>query len=177
MNTIDTICKRKSVRTYTGERITSEELNTVLKAANASPVGMGKFETMHLTIINSAEMLNKIEEEAAKKFSRPGMRPLYGAPTLVVVSAKKPEVGMENVVYSNAAMMCHNMAIAATDLGIGSCYIWGATGAISHNEEIIAELKLPEGFVPCCALTLGKTDEVFEMRDIPADKISKNFIE
>ena len=42
MTMIETICSRKSVRSYTGENITAEELEVILKAANASPVGMGR---------------------------------------------------------------------------------------------------------------------------------------
>lgn len=46
---IETICSRKSVRSYTGENITAAELDVILKAANAAPVGMGQFDSLHLT--------------------------------------------------------------------------------------------------------------------------------
>ena len=83
---------------------------------------------------------------------------------------------MENVVYSNAAIMVHNMALAATELGVGSCYIWGAVAAASHNPEILSELKLPEGFIPCCAVCLGKTEETYELREVPVNKIAQTTI-
>lgn len=41
MNTMETICSRKTIRSYTDENITADELNVILKAANASPVGIG----------------------------------------------------------------------------------------------------------------------------------------
>ena len=44
-----------------------------------------------------------------------------------------------------------------------------------NNETIIKELNLPDGFVPCCAVCLGKTNEIFEEREIP-NRISKTFI-
>ena len=176
MNTMETICKRKSVRSYTGENITDDELNTILKAANASPVGMGQFDSLHLTIITNKELLNKIEKVTAAMFGKPDMQPLYNAPTLILVSSKEPAPMMENVVYSNAAIMVHNMALAATELGVGSCYIWGAVAAASHNPEILSELKLPENFIPCCAICLGKTDEKYEQKEIPADRIAQTTI-
>lgn len=83
---------------------------------------------------------------------------------------------MENVTYSNAAIMIHNMALAATELEVGNCYIWGAVAAASHNPEILAKLKLPEGFIPCCAISLGKTNEKYELREIPADRIAQTTI-
>lgn len=177
MNTLEAICSRKSIRSYTGESITNEELNTILKAANASPVGMGQFESLHLTVITNNELLGKIEATTAAMFGKPDMHPLYGAPTLILVSSKKPAPMMENVAYSNGAIMVHNMALAATELGIGSCYIWGATAALSRNAEILAKLNLPEDFIPCCAIALGKTDCTYALRDIPDNKIAKTIIE
>ena len=177
MTMMETICSRKSVRSYTGENITAEELEVILKAANASPVGMGQFDSLHLTVITSKEMLAKIEASAAAMFGKPDMHPLYGAPTLILVSSKKPAPMMENVAYSNAAIMVHNMSLAATELGVGSCYIWGATAALSRNAEILAKLDLPEDFIPCCAIALGKTDCTYEVRDIPENKIAKTIIE
>ena len=176
MNTLETICKRKSVRNYTGENITTEEFNTILKAANASPVGMGQFDSLHLTIITNKELLNKIETVTAAMFGKPDLHPLYNAPTLILVSSKEPAPMMENVAYSNAAIMVHNMALAATELGVGSCYIWGAVAAVSHNPEILSELKLPEGFIPCCAICLGKTNEKYELKEIPANRIAQTTI-
>ena len=177
MTTMETICSRKSVRSYTGENITVEELNLILKAANASPVGMGQFESLHLTVITNKELLAKIEASAAAMFGKPDMHPLYGAPTLILVSSRKPAPGMENVAFSNAAIMAHSMALAATELGVGNCYIWGATAAMSRNDEILAQLGLPEGFIPCCSMCFGKTEELYKIREIPEDKISSTFIE
>lgn len=177
MNTMETICSRKSVRSYTGENITKEELDVILKAANASPVGMGQYDSLHLTVITKKELLDKIEASAATMFRKPDMHPLYNAPTLILVSAKKPAPMMENVSFSNAAIMVHNMALAATELGIGSCYIWGAIAALSRNAEILNELALPEDFIPCCAISLGKTDCTYELREIPMNRISTSIIE
>ena len=176
MNTIEAICSRKSIRSYTGESITAEELDTILKAANASPVGMGQFDSLHLTIITNPALLSDIEKATAAMFGKPDMHPLYNAPMLILVSSRKPAPMMENVVYSNAAIMVHNMALAATELGIGSCYIWGAIAAISHQPAILSELKLPEGFIPCCAICLGKTEATYELREIPTDRIAQTTI-
>ena len=177
MTMMETICSRKSVRSYTGENITAKELEVILKAANASPVGMGQFDSLHLTVITNKDLLAKIEASAAAMFGKPDMHPLYGAPTLILVSSRKPAPMMENVAYSNAAIMAHNMALAATELGVGTCYIWGAIAAVSRNPEVLAELKLPEGFMPCCAMCFGKTDVAYECREIPENKIGRTIIE
>lgn len=178
MNATETIYARRSVRTYTGEQITAEELGTVLKAAYAAPVGMGRYEDVHLTVITDKELLGKIDAAGAAMFGKPDIHPLYGAPMLILVSAKIPQAeGMKNVAYSNAAIIVQNMALAATELGIGACHIWGATMAITGAPDILKALDLPEGFTPCCAVALGKTDYVYEQREIPADRIMTKVIE
>lgn len=178
MNTLEAIYSRKSIRTYTGESISEEELSAVLKAANAAPIGMGRYEDVHLTVISNRELLNKINTAGAKMFGKPEANVLYGAPMLLLISAKLPEAeGMRNVAYSNAAIIAQNTALAATELKIGVCHIWGATIALSACPEILKELNLPAGFTPCCAVTLGKTDETYSPRQIPEDRIETNIID
>ncbi len=172
---LETIFKRKSVRNYTGQAISEEKLNIILKAADASPVGMKQYETLHLTVITNKEILLKIEKEAGTMFGKEDFHPLYGAPTLIIISSKKTAPHMANVMYSNAAIMSHNIALAATELNVGSCYIWGATATISNNESIIKELKIPNDFIPCCAICLGETNEVFEEKEIP-NRIAKTYL-
>lgn len=177
MNTYETICSRKSIRSYTGENITPEELQKILKAANASPVGMGQYENLHLTIVTNLELLQKIDQAGAAMFGKPDMHPLYGAPLLILISSRTPAKMMENVTFSNAAIIAHNMVLEATELGIGTCYIWGAIAAIATSKDIVNELNIPEDFLPCCAIALGKTDYKYELRDIPSDRIAQNTIE
>ncbi len=175
MKTMETLCRRKSVRTYTGEAPTSKQMELILKAAQAAPVAMGRFDSMHLTVITNADLLAKLEEAGSKELGKPG-KMLYNAPVLVLVSAKIPE-GAENSMHSSAAMVVHNMALEATELGVGSVDIWGCIRGASKNESLVAQLHLPEGFVPCCAIALGQTTEEFPVRDIPMDKMAVSTIE
>ena len=59
MNTFDNIFSRRSIRTYNGKNITESELNLILKAAYASPVGRALFDTLNITVISNREFLNK----------------------------------------------------------------------------------------------------------------------
>ena len=169
MNTFDNLFSRKSIRSYNCENITESELNQILKAAYAAPVGRALFDTLNITVISSREYLNKWEDYCE---SESGHRPFYGAPTVILVSSLIPSTDLKsvNVNFSNAAILVQNMAIAATELGIGSCHIWGAVRLLNDNESLLKELNLPEGFVPCCAIILGHPDEKYELRDIPEIK-------
>lgn len=175
MNTFDNLFSRRSIRSYNGKNITDAELGQILKAAYAAPVGRALFDTLNVTVISNRDYLNKWEDYCE---SESGHRPFYGAPTVVLVSSLIPSTDLKsvNVNFSNAAILVQNMAIAATELGIGSCHIWGAVRLLNGNGELLKELALPEGFVPCCAIILGHTDEKYELRDIPENKIRTDFI-
>lgn len=173
METLKTIFSRKTVRTYTGEAVPQDKRDTVIKAALAAPVGLAKFENVHLTVIENKELLHAIDRNAAEFFGDPTRTPLYGAPILVVVST--PNQG--NVDSANAAMVVHNMCLAAIELGMGSCAIYGATAALVQNQELLAKLDLPEGFVPTGSAIFGPTTETFEEREIPMDKMTIHYID
>ena len=177
METLNAICSRKSVRSYTGEGISAEALNKILLAANAAPIAMGKFDEVHLTTITNTEALDKIDAAAAALMGDPSRHALYGAPLLIMVSAKVPDdIKAANMAYSNAAIMVENMALEAVELGIGTCHIWGAIMAVRNDSQLTAELGIPQGFTPCCAVALGITEETYAVREVPANKISQNVV-
>ena len=176
MNTMDAICSRKSVRSYSGKNITQAELEQILKAAYAAPVGMKAYDTLILTVVTNQTFMDKLNAGAAAMMGRPDAVPLYGAPTLVIVSSTLPGGARDNVAYSNAAIIVENIALEAVELGIGTCHIWGAIRALNNDPELLAELKLPEGYVPCCAVILGHTDEIYELREVPMDRIRTEYL-
>lgn len=176
MNVLDTIKSRKSVRSYTGEAISEAELQAILTAAQAAPVGMKAYDSLVLTVIKNKELLKKIDKNAQATLNRDGSM-LYGAPMLILVSTKLAGNPMDNVAYSNAATLVENMALEAVGFGVGACHIWGSIMALKQNADLVKELGLPEGFSPVCAIALGKTAETYEVREIPTDRIAIKTIE
>ncbi len=175
METMKAICTRKSTRSYTGA-LCDKALQQILLAGQAAPIGRGSYENMHMTVIKNPELLTELDKNAAAFFGDPSRTPLYGAPCLVLVSTPIPDPANGNVSYSNATCMVQNMTLAATELGIGSCLIWGAVAALNTNPALIAKLGLPEGHTVCCGITLGEPTEPLTERDIPADRISVSYI-
>lgn len=155
--------QRKSVRSYTGELPTKEQLQAVLDAAYEAPVGMGKYDGIHLTIVTNKELLGKIDANAAKFFGNPEAHPLYGAPMLIVVSSDAEG----NVASANVGDIIQNMSLAAVEQGVGSCYIYGATAALAQNGELLTALQLPEGFKPLGSIVLGQSDDAYAPRNVP----------
>lgn len=160
----DVLNQRKSIRSYTGEPISKEQLDNILRAAYEAPIGMGKYDSIHLTVVTNKDLLNEIDQNAAKAFGNPSAHPLYGAPTLIVVSSKD----QGNVASANVGIIIQNMSLAAVDEGVGHCDIYGATVALTQNKDLLAKLNLPEGFTPLGSIALGRSSEAYEKREIPA---------
>jgi nitroreductase len=175
MEMIKTIAMRKSTRSYKAEQISDEALNLILTAGCAAPVGMAAYNTVHLTVIQNSELLEKITEAAAKAFGNPNAKPFYGAPTIVIVSAK-PNEKAPNVGIANAACIIENMSLAATDLGLGSVYLMGFLVSFSADKELLKELNLPEGFVPVSGIALGYPTEPITVEKELKQTISLNTI-
>lgn len=176
MNTFENLYSRKSIRNFSGEAITEAELKEILKAAYAAPVGRAMYDTLSLTVVTSKELLGKWEKVMANATGNPDLHPFYGAPTVILVSSVVGEGPMSNVNYSNAAIIVQNMALAATELGVGACHIWGAVGVLNASPELKNELKVPEGMTPCCAIALGKTDEKYILREVPDERIKTEYV-
>lgn len=176
MNTLEAIYSRRTIRNFNGESITKDELDEILKSAYASPIGRAMYDTLSLTVINNKELIEKWENQMAEITGNPNLHPFYGAPTVILVSSCIGEAPMNNVNYSNAAIIVQNMALAAVELGIGACHIWGAVRALNSKSDIIKEFNIPEGMVPCCAIALGHFDGAYDLREIPENRIVTSFI-
>ncbi|MDR3319264.1 MAG: nitroreductase family protein [Clostridiales bacterium] len=163
METMKTIAKRKSTRSFLSEKqIAKADLDVILAAGSAAPVGMGDYASLHLTVIQNPALLDKLNKavQTAFKIDR---NVLYGAPTFVLVSSK--EAKAPNIQYANVACVMENMLLAATDIGIDGVYIWSAAAAFANNPDLRKEFGIPDGFAPISGAALG-----YATQNNPAEK-------
>ena len=116
MEFMDTILTRQSCRDYAPEQIDQRQLGEILRAGCAAPIGRKKFETVQLTVIQDPALLELITQNAKKVLNDPDANPLYGAPTMILVSVKEQEGQIPPTGIANAACVVENMHLAATDL-------------------------------------------------------------
>ncbi len=145
MELFETIEKRFSNRKFLDEQIKDSDLEKILKAGMQAPVGRGKYDDMHITVIQNKDLLDEISGLADRSV-------FYKAPTLVIISAKDDGYGLDK---ENSACVATNMLLAATALGLGSIYLNLVIGLIKENNTILDKLHLPEGFVPIVGVGLG----------------------
>ena len=164
MDFFQTVFARQSTRAFSAERLPKESLQKILAAGCAAPVGRGAYGNLRLTVLQKPALLEKIS--AATGGDKAGA-PLYGAPTLILVSSP----ASNNLEYANAACVVENMHLAATALGLGSVYLWGFLRVFS-DAALLAELGLPEGFRPVSALGAGYAVESKERKPAPGIETS-----
>ncbi len=172
MNTLEAIAARYSCREYTSEQITEAELNTILSAAgaapNAAPHGTAHFSSMKLIVVQSPEMLKRMDD------TMPGDLPTHGAPTVIIVSAI-PEKGFGNeLAMCNTGCIMENMAIAAADLGLASCYLFGVVRPIRDNRDLCRTLHIPDDFEPCSILAVGHAASAQPSKVLRPDQMGRS---
>ena len=162
MDAIDAILKRKSVRSYKKDQISDKDLETILEAGKSGPGG-GQY---HLSVIQKADLIQKINDRAkqamldsgiefsVKRASIPGYEPVYGAPTLILLSADNPGG------IASTSCSAENMLVAATALGLGSCYLMSIRGAFGGEDgaAVAQACGLPEGNTVFCGVIVGYPD-------------------
>ena len=157
MNTLEAISKRKSTRSYTAVPVPEEALNAVLQAGFAAPVAMARYDSLHITVIQSEEIIRRINDMTAEMFAkRMGVKKNtdFGARTLLLVSTATEGLPPE-MAYANVGIVVENMVLAATDLGLDTVILGGAPRMIAEDEGFMKELGIPAGFMPVLGTCLG----------------------
>lgn len=176
METLKAIARRKTTRAFAPEKqISKEQLDTILAAGCAAPVGASDFSSIHLTVIQDPAILAKINKvvQETMKIDR---NFLYNSPTLVITSVSKKQK-FPNIQYSNAACIIENMILAATDAEIDSVYLWTVIGIVGGNAKLCKDLGIPESFTPVSGLGLGYAVEKSTTERKLAIKLSVNYIQ
>ena len=142
------IYQRQAVRDFATRKVASSDLDEILDAGQAAPVGMGEYEKFHLTLCTDTNVISRIESDSVST-------PYYGAPAVILVSAQKQGASVGAMEYVSAGTIVENMALTATARGLASCVIMGALGPLSKDTQLLADMKIPQNFVPVISLAVG----------------------
>lgn len=130
------LAARRSCRAYKPEQITADELNAVTAAGTWAPTAMGRQSPLIVAVQNKADRDELSRLNAAVMGT--DSDPFYGAPTAVLVLG--------------------NMLLAASSLGLGSCWINRAKETFERPEgkALLAKWGLdPEKYVGVGYCILG----------------------
>lgn len=148
MELYESIYQRYSARKYADKAVPADVLQRVIEAGCAAAVGKKRFDTLHLTVVESEEAWSAVRALYGES------DPSYGAPLMLILSARA-QADRPGIEYANAACIIENMLLAATAEGLGSCYIWGMLLQLKEDKALCERLGIPAGFVPASAVLLG----------------------
>lgn len=127
--TLEVLKKRRSCRAYKSEQIKDEELEAILEAGTWAPTGRGN-QSPKIIAVQDKETIAELSKINAEIFGRPGTDPFYGAPTVVVVLADADRI----TYIEDGSLVLGNMMIAASSIGLGSCWIHRAKETFERED-------------------------------------------
>ena len=143
---LDVIFSRYSVRSYTGEKVSEAQLETLLKAGMAAPSGMNK-QPWRFVVVDDPAVMDTMTPWGADTWKAAG--------TVIVVCGKTTmdDSGDENPLWqADCAAVTENILLAAKALGLGA--VWNACFPFFQEQTQVA-LGLPEDVIPYSVVPVG----------------------
>lgn len=185
-STIENIMNRYSCRRYKDEPIPDDALQAIIEAGRVAPCG-GNNQTNKFYVVKSKEVLASLIAVAEQEFAamelnedlykslkntirlskKGGYDFTYKAPVVVVITNKKNyDNAMADGVCANMSMM-----IAATSLGVGSCYL-NQLHWLDASQAIRELLGIASDETITCSLGLGlPAQERAKQREITGNTV------
>ena len=160
----DLIVNRRSIRRYTDEEISPEDVKTILEAALMAPSSKST-RPWQFVVVEDSEVL-----EALSKCKESGAGPVAGCALAIVVAV---DVEATDPWIEDASIAATYIQLQAQDLGLGSCWIQvrGRYTANDMESETYVQnlLEMPDTILPVCIITLGHKAE--ERKPQATDKL------
>ena len=144
---LDNIHARKSVRSYTEEPVTPEQVETLLRAAMAAPSGKN-VQPWRFVVVTRPETKKKLAVGFNKMIAT--------APVAIVICGltANPSGIANNNWTADCAAATENLLLAAESLGLGA--VWTACYPYDDRmQPAIEALGLPDDVTPYCIVPVG----------------------
>jgi len=145
------LLERRSIRAYTKQVPTRQQLEQIVLAGQYAPSGRNLQEWFFM-VVEKPEVMQQLEKLLGEALNRPNYN-LYGAPVIILCANKKDA---RNAMADCSAAL-QNMMLAAHDMGLGTCWI-NQFRDVWENEKVnafLSEIGLPEGYQVQCSTIVG----------------------
>ena len=168
MSVMDAILERRSVRSYSPERLGQVTIRTLLDAAVWAPTAVHE-EPWAFVIAQDMAALKSLSDRAKTIFAadarrthpkqaghlleildRPDFNIFYNAGTLIIICGRPKGP----FVVADCWLAAENLMLAARSIGLGSCVIGFAVPAL-NTPEIKAELRIPPECTAIAPIIVG----------------------
>ncbi|MCI7741020.1 MAG: nitroreductase family protein [Clostridiales bacterium] len=150
--------RRRSIRKYTEEPVSKEDIDLLMHAAMSGPSACNK-TPWEFYVITDEAVLEKLRN--ASRYSK-----IYAPLAIVVCGSLSRALPSQLAPYwiQDCSAATENILLAATDLGLGT--VWCGIHPQKRAEERVREaLGLTEKQIPLNIIYVGHPDQVQEPRD------------
>lgn len=146
---IPCIANRRSVREYTPETITDEQLKLILKSAMYAP-SANNTQPWEFIVVKQRAILDELAKGC--KYWKPLERTQLAI--VVVANLINPKSGVMDFFIQDCAACTENILLAATDLELGAVWLgcYPREDRVNFVKEV---LEMPEGVVPFALVPIG----------------------
>ena len=167
---LDVIMTRTSIRSFTGDPVSKDQLETILKAGMAAPTAMNG-QPWRFVVVTDKDKIASVfgSGPRSEMFTTAGavivvcgqtnfMRKPWGQPDA-------PEELHENIFwFEDCSAAAENILLAAHALGLGAVWTAGYP-AMERIAPLAQALELPEDVLPLCIIPIGTPAENPEPKD------------
>jgi nitroreductase len=164
------INERKSVKTYTGEHVSKEDIEKILRAAMAAPAAIHMMPWKFIVVTDKVKL-----KALAVGLPFAKMLPKAGTGIVVCAVLQEAAMGIEEFAILDCACASENILLAAEALGLGA--VWTA---VYPNKELMRfvrnELNIPHNIIPVNIIPVGypagieKAQDKFDEKNIHWEK-------
>lgn len=174
---------RRSIRAYTDDQVTAEQLDFILQAGLAAPSAHNS-QPWHFTAVQDVALIEHVNEvfckEAVQRLA-PDMvahiqedaySVFYHAKTVIFISC--PSLDEMKYAQTDVGIAIQNMALAAHSLGLGSVILGMPRMAFLGEEAdaLRSTLAFPEGSDYCLSIAIGTPATTKDAHPILEDRIT-----
>ena len=175
METLTAIMKRRSVRKFTEDYITDDEIRQLLEAARWAP-SWANTQTWEFIVVRDPELIAQVTDTYSER--NPARKCSAAATAIIVCCAQTGIAGIkegnavtkfESWYMFDCGLAVQNICLRAHDLGIGTVIV----GSMNH-EQCRKIMNLPQGHEVIVTIPLGKP--AVTAKEGPPRKEQKDFV-
>jgi len=154
LDVFEAIKKRRSVRAYTSEKVSEEDVEKLIEASRLAP-SAGNIQPWEFILVTDAETKRRLSNAALHQTF------IEEAPVVIVVCADVARSswgygsrGANLYCLQDTAAATENILLAAQALGLATCWV----GAF-HEDEVAKVVNTPRNVRPVAIVPVGRPAE------------------
>lgn len=156
---VENILARRSIRKYTPQQVSRQDLDIIMECAINAPSAMNK-QPWQIRVVQNADLLAKIKDLGGN---------FHGAPTLIVIAKDKTN-GSSDL---DCGLLAQNIMLSAQAVDLGTCALGSVARTLCTDKakDVTAKLDLPANYEPVLCIALGHPDQSPDAKPRDAKKV------